>query len=182
MSKALNDREAGTLPLESFKPAAVLIPILIQGGPPRLVFTVRSSEVEHHKNQISFPGGHQDPGEDLESTALRETHEEVGIKPEAVRILGRLGDIYTISNFRVTPFVGWINREVELVGSPRETELILQAPVDELLNPSIHREDQGEWRNERHRFHFYHWRSHTIWGATGLILHQFLKVWKEVAA
>ena len=87
--------------------AAVLIPLYGPGPDFRVIYTVRTQEVEHHKGEISFPGGGVEPAdESLEHTALRETHEEVGIAPADITLLGRLDDIITISDFLVTPVVG----------------------------------------------------------------------------
>jgi 8-oxo-dGTP pyrophosphatase MutT (NUDIX family) len=160
----------------AFSPAAVMIPILINGGPPRLVLMVRSAEVEHHKNQISFPGGRLDGSATSWEAALRETQEEVSIDPSSVRLVGQLDDIYTITKFRVTPFVGWVEKEVRLVGSPHEASLLLEPPIHELMDPAIHREERTSWGDKPVMVHFYSWRSHVIWGATGLILHQFLEI------
>lgn len=172
----IGNRKRRELPLENFVPASVLIPILAFDGPPRIVLTVRTAEVEHHKNQISFPGGRQAGDETSSFAALRETHEEVGIRPEAIRLLGALDDIYTISNYRVTPYVGWIDTPVELIGSPRETALILVPPISDLLDPAIHREEKAFYREHPITMHFFEWKSHIIWGATGLILDQFLDI------
>lgn len=177
---ALSARERRDLDLDRFAPASVLIPVLAFDGPLRVVLTVRTAHVEHHKNQISFPGGHQEDGESDAEAALRETHEEVGIEPGAVEMLGRLDDVYTISDYRVTPFVGWIERPVTMSPNPRETETILEVPIADLLNPKQHRHDDAQWHGRPIRMHFYYWNSHIIWGVTGMILAQFLDVCREV--
>lgn len=86
--------------------ASVLVPLLRHAGGWHLLFTRRADRVEHHKGQVSFPGGASEPGEGPEQTALREADEEVGIRPADVRILGHLPQIVTISDFLVTPVVG----------------------------------------------------------------------------
>ncbi|MCZ7586272.1 MAG: CoA pyrophosphatase [Deltaproteobacteria bacterium] len=118
LRSALTAHDRRVLPLDDFLPASVLIPVLADGGRPRVLLTVRTDRVEHHKNQISFPGGRQDEGEDLERTALREAHEEVGLPPDRVRVVGMLDDIYTVTSYRVTPFVGWVDRAVRFAPSP----------------------------------------------------------------
>lgn len=87
--------------------AAVLIPLIWVDSSWHILYTRRADHMEHHKGQVSFPGGATDPGDDSpEATALREADEEIGIRPQDVRILGRLGEMVTISNFIVTPVVG----------------------------------------------------------------------------
>src|SRR5437868_6216009 len=86
--------------------AAVLIPLVHWADEWHLIFTRRTDIVEHHKNQVSFPGGATDPGDlSPEDTALREAEEEIGMRRSDVRLLGRLGEMVTISNFVVTPVV-----------------------------------------------------------------------------
>src|SRR3972149_1451659 len=95
-------------------PAAVLILVSDREGEPHVVFTERTTHVEHHKGQICFPGGACAGADDcLETPALRETFEEIGVLPEHVRIIGQLDDMVTISNFRVTPYVGMLSMPLE---------------------------------------------------------------------
>jgi 8-oxo-dGTP pyrophosphatase MutT (NUDIX family) len=94
---------------DSFRCAAVLMPLLWNDGEWHLLFTRRTERVESHKGQVSFPGGACHDGEKIpEQTALRETQEEIGIQPRDVRVLGRLTSMATISHFLVTPIVGVI--------------------------------------------------------------------------
>jgi 8-oxo-dGTP pyrophosphatase MutT (NUDIX family) len=87
--------------------AAVLIPLVEHDDEWQLLYTRRTDTVEHHKGQVSFPGGRCDGDESTpEATALREAEEEIGLKPEHVRLLGRLNDVITITRYRVSPVVG----------------------------------------------------------------------------
>ncbi|MEW6093912.1 MAG: CoA pyrophosphatase [Chloroflexota bacterium] len=87
--------------------AAVLIPLAWHEDEWHLAFTRRTEAVEHHKGQVSFPGGACDDGETTpEATALREAEEEIGLHPADVRLLGRLNEMVTITRYRVTPVVG----------------------------------------------------------------------------
>ena len=91
------------------RPAAVLIPLIRWADEWHVIYTRRTDRVEHHKGQVSFPGGAADPQDrSAEDTALRETEEEIGVQRSDVRILGRLGKMITISNFVITPIVGVI--------------------------------------------------------------------------
>ncbi len=89
------------------RPAAVLIPLTHTDGDWHILFTRRADTVEHHKGQVSFPGGAADPDDNSpEDTALRESEEEIGLRRSDVRVLGSLGEMLTVTNFLVTPIVG----------------------------------------------------------------------------
>src|SRR5207247_5751626 len=118
-------------------PAAILILVCDREGEPHVVFTERTTHVEHHKGQISFPGGACDDSDDcLETTALRETFEEIGVRPEHVRIIGQLDDMVTISNFRVTPYVGLLSSPTnyEFVVNDHEVAQVVEVPLSHLLD------------------------------------------------
>ncbi|MGD8625868.1 MAG: CoA pyrophosphatase, partial [Anaerolineae bacterium] len=108
--------------------AAVLIPLLYKEGEWHVAVTQRTHDVEHHKGQISFPGGACEPGDaDLQATALRETWEEIGVPPETVEVLGTLDDFETISHFVVTPFVGVISEAASSSVSEAASSLVSEA-------------------------------------------------------
>jgi 8-oxo-dGTP pyrophosphatase MutT (NUDIX family) len=93
------------------KCAAVLVPLIWENDEWHILYTRRTDRVESHKGQVSFPGGACDEGETTpEQTALREAEEEIGLNPQHVKVLGRLANMITISNFRVTPVVGVITK------------------------------------------------------------------------
>ena len=106
--------------------AAVLVPILVEGGDARVVYTVRKDDLADHAGQISFPGGSIEAGDDsLMETALREAEEEIDLSPELVEVVGELEEMYIPpSNFRVSPFVGLLPPEAEMVLAPDEVEEI----------------------------------------------------------
>src|SRR5215210_8911525 len=115
--------------------AAVLVPILVEGGEARVVYTVRRGDLADHAGQISFPGGSAESGDgSLMETALREAEEEIDLSPGKVEVVGELEEMYIPpSNFRVSPFVGLLPPEAELVLAPDEVEEIftvsLEAPT-----------------------------------------------------
>ena len=112
VESALADYTPRKIDHPSASAAAVLVLIHTMDGEPHVVFTERTNHVEHHKGQMSFPGGACDDIDDCaETTAIRETHEEIGVQREHVRIVGQLDDMLTVSNFRVTPFVGVLEYE-----------------------------------------------------------------------
>jgi 8-oxo-dGTP pyrophosphatase MutT (NUDIX family) len=110
--------------------AAVLIPLVRWQDAWHLVFTRRTDRVEHHKGQVSFPGGGCDQADGTpESTALREAEEEIGLKPSDVAVLGRLDDVVTITRYRVTPVVGVMPWPYELRPEPAVVERVFTIPL-----------------------------------------------------
>jgi 8-oxo-dGTP pyrophosphatase MutT (NUDIX family) len=162
--------------LEGLKPAAVLVPVCFIEGKPQIILTKRSMSVEHHKGEISFPGGHSEPGDASPvETALREAEEEIGLKPDDVEILGLLDDYITISNFHITPAVGIVPWPYDLrINSESETLLFL--PLADVLSDTA-------WMLERtsikgHEFELFCLETPdgVIWGATAKMLRQFAEV------
>src|SRR6059058_4871495 len=102
--------------------AAVLVPLYLDGGALHAVFTKRRDDLSHHAGEISFPGGRQDfPDEDLRTTALREAHEEIGLPPDEVELVGALPPTPTIvTNYKIHPFVGVIRAGHEWTPQPTE--------------------------------------------------------------
>ena len=121
--------------------AAVLVPVLLEPEEARLVYTVRKDHLADHAGQISFPGGSVEPGDDsLLETALREAEEEIDLSRDLVEVIGELEEMYIPpSNFRVTPFVGLLPSEAEMVMAPDEVEAIFTVSLDELMSPETFR-------------------------------------------
>jgi 8-oxo-dGTP pyrophosphatase MutT (NUDIX family) len=126
------DRETGERrsrvppPGSDSRRAAVLVPILVEGEDARVVYTVRKDDLADHAGQISFPGGSMESGDgSLMETALREAEEEIDLSPGLVEVVGELEEMYIPpSNFRVSPFVGLLPPEAEMVLAPDEVEEI----------------------------------------------------------
>lgn len=155
--------------------AAVLVPLLLKEGAWHVLVTQRTRHVEHHKGQISFPGGACDPRDaDLVATALRETFEEVGVSPEEVELLGALDDFVTITRFAVTPFVGVIPHPFDYRLNGREVEDVVEVPLSFLLDPSHLRVEQREHDGRIYDVLFWDYGPYTIWGATASILKSFV--------
>ncbi len=179
---ALATRPCRTLPTDGKRVAAVLLALVRHGGEWHVLLTKRTETVEHHKGQISFPGGMVDTVDaDRTATALRETHEEVGIAPSEVRVLGRLDDFYTVATpFHVTPVVGAIEGTFTPVPNPHETAAVLLAPMRELLDPTRWRQEDWTAMGRVVKVSFYDVCGVSVWGATARILDQFLGIWRSL--
>jgi len=155
--------------------AAVLLLICEKDGEPHLLFTKRTEKVEQHKGQISFPGGvHDAEDESFLATALRETFEEVGIRPQDVEVLGELDDTATIStSFVVAPFVASIPYPYPFRVSSDEVERLILVPLAELLKPANFRQEAMVRKNCIYPLYFYYCEDSIIWGATARILKSF---------
>ncbi len=160
-------------------PAAVLILVCDRDGEPHIIFTERTNHVEHHKGQISFPGGACDDADDCaETTALRETFEEIGVHPEHVRIVGQLDDMVTVSNFRVTPFVGLLSTQSDypFVLNDHEVSQVVQVPLMFLLDEQNMELEVRQHQGREVLVPAFSYDGHRIWGATARMLHQFIEL------
>jgi 8-oxo-dGTP pyrophosphatase MutT (NUDIX family) len=170
-------------PDPSRRQAAVLLPLFKNATDYHLVFTKRTETLTHHKGQVSFPGGSFEPSDgDLLTTALRESYEEVGIRPEHVSILGRLDDLSTFStSFTISPFVGLIPYPYPFRPNPIEVAIVFDASVSVLADPTMGRKyirarDDGATIED---YEFYV-NGHVIWGATARIVSHFLSVLNRI--
>lgn len=145
--------------------AAVLVPIYPDAaGRHRLLLTKRPLTMPTHAGHLAFPGGRPDPGDrDPVDTALREAHEEVGVPPDAVEVLGFLDPIHTVEfTLFVVPVVGWMDVRPDFTPSEREVDKLLEPTLDELA-------DADRWRFETwrgRRVWFYDIEDEVLWGAT----------------
>jgi 8-oxo-dGTP pyrophosphatase MutT (NUDIX family) len=156
-------------------PAAVLLPLFLKEGNYNVLFTKRTEHLNHHRGEISFPGGVSQPEDgSLLRTALRETWEEVGIAPEDVEILGELDDFLSIHDYLVTPFVGVFPEAYPLRINGEEIERIIEVPLTHLFRPEIFRTEDWAWKGREHQVYFYTFGVDEIWGLTAAILKQFL--------
>ncbi len=176
---ALAKYEPQTLEINPRTPAAAVLLLMYEHEDDIfVVFQRRTEQVRDHKGQISFPGGAQDPEDvDLLATALRETHEEIGVLPEHVDVLGRLDDMTTISNFRITPFVGWLSRyPYDWRFSDEEVAYLIEAPLRVLMDPATLVPDRRSINGRDYVFSSYQFGADLIWGATARMLTNFLDI------
>jgi 8-oxo-dGTP pyrophosphatase MutT (NUDIX family) len=155
--------------------AAVLVPIAFETGEPYLILTKRTMNVATHKGQISFPGGMREPDDKDEiDNALRETEEEIGLRPNLVTVVGLFDDFVTTSGFVVTAVVGFVAANAPLRPDPMEVAEIIAVPVATLANPTHHQLVTEKHDGASRQYHSYRVGKHLIWGATAGIIHRFL--------
>ena len=153
------------------RPAGVLVPILAHSGRTDVVLTKRSSRLKHHPGQIAFPGGKQDEGDaDVTAAALREAHEEVGVPPERVEVLGTLPTHETVTGFLVTPVIGWIDNPFDIVPEPGEVAEVFQVPLSHVTDAAQFTVQSRRWRGTRRHYYTVPFGPYYIWGATARIL------------
>jgi 8-oxo-dGTP pyrophosphatase MutT (NUDIX family) len=166
-------------PLEGtgVRASAVLAPLYEEGGEVVVVLTRRAQHLRAHRGEVSFPGGGQDPGEDLRTTALREAQEEVGLDPGAVEVVGQLDHLQTVTSTSViVPFVGVLGGRPELVPSPHEVERVLHVPLSELLADGVYHSERWGLTPLDRQLSFFAVEGDTIWGATAAMLGNLLAV------
>ena len=167
-------------PLELFpedpREAAVLIPLTDNNDNPEVILTLRSEHLSSHSGQVAFPGGKQDEeDDDLLVTALRETHEEVGIAPEQVEVLSPLRPMETRFGVKVTPYVGVVAEEIELTLNYDEISSAFRVPLQFLLDTPVG-VDEIEYEGHMLYIPRWHYEGYDIWGVTAIILCHFLQV------
>jgi len=173
----LAERERRVIHDPPYTHAAVLVPLYEKEGSCHILFTKRTQQVKHHKGQISFPGGvFDDDDGDLRETALREAHEEIGLKEGDAEIIGVLDDIITTTQFIVTPFVGLFPYPYPFQLSEIEIEELIEVPLASLLDATCFSERTIEEGDQKRLVYNYQYGSHAIWGATALILKQLLEL------
>jgi 8-oxo-dGTP pyrophosphatase MutT (NUDIX family) len=155
--------------------AAVLLPLARMDNDWHLLYTRRTDNLEHHKGQVSFPGGATDPEDKTpEETALREAEEEIGLRRADVRVLGRLGEMLTVTNFLVTPIVGVYPWPYAFTVHTIEVDRVFTLPLKWLA-------DRQNWqelvRKETNRtlITYFPYDGELLWGVTARITVEFIR-------
>ena len=167
------------LPLEEpsqkhldLKCAAVLIPLVVSNNKDvQVIFTKRAEHLKHHPGQISFPGGGYELADDhLSETALRETHEEIGISREKIQLIGRLPQQQTISQYNVTPFVGVVSSDYQLNIDQNEVAEVFTAPLEFVTDQTNQLKKTDTFNGQQVDYYVIQYKHYNIWGATARIL------------
>lgn len=166
-----HDLNPGMPPPQRLTPAAVLIPMVARAAGMTMMLTQRTDHLAHHPGQVSFPGGHVDPGDGTpEETALRETEEEVGLARRHITIIGRLADYWTRTGFNVAPIVAVVEPPFDIAPDPHEVAEVFEVPLDFLMDPANHERQSREYQGVTRRFYAMPYNGHYIWGATAGML------------
>ncbi|WP_071675476.1 CoA pyrophosphatase [Nioella nitratireducens] len=153
------------------RPAAVLMPILETPNGARVILTKRSAMLKHHPGQVAFPGGKVDATDaSPEAAALRESHEEIGLDPSQVDILGHLPPHETVTSYTVTPFVGRIRAPFSPVPELGEVAEVFSVPLSFLMTPASYRVERRHWRGVWRSYYVAPYGPYYIWGATARML------------
>ncbi len=155
----------------SYKPAAVLVPLVERSGDLTVLLTKRTHQLQTHAGQVAFPGGRVDP-EDADDTAcaLRETHEEIGLAREHIDIAGMLDQHKTGTGYLITPIVGFVTPPFELIAEPGEVEAIFEVPLSVILADGALATESMHYKGHLRHYYAMQYDGYNIWGATAAIL------------
>jgi len=174
IQEILTSRDRRLIPKQDLREAAVLIPLCWNEGEPRIIVTMRSMNVEHHKGEISFPGGGAEPDDDgFIGTALRESYEEIGLTPDDVDVLGLLDDHISIMGYHITPVVGTVPYPYEFRINT-EAETLLYVPLRQALRETVWMAERTTFMGRGVNIYYLEIDGGVVWGATGRMLKHFV--------
>lgn len=159
------------------RPASVLLALFERPAGPTVLFTERAAHLKDHAGQVSLPGGRLAPGESAAQAALREAHEEVGLEPATVDVIGALDGFLTGTGFAITPVVGIVTHaEFTALPDPREVAGVFEVPLTVILDRTVMSVAYFERLGSRILTHELVYGGRRIWGATAAILRNFQDV------
>ncbi len=151
--------------------AAVLVPVVNRPEGPTLLLTQRTIHLADHAGQVSFPGGRAEPEDaNRTDTALREAFEEIGLAPHHVEVVGLLPEYWTITGYRVTPVVGWIEPPFSLVLDSFEVADAFEVPLAFFMDPASHEQRSYDYHGRRRSYFAMPYDGRLIWGATAAMI------------
>lgn len=156
----------------------VLVLLYVDADVVRIPLILRPTYAGVHSGQVGFPGGGREPSDaDLTATALREAYEEVGVEPNEVEVLGHLTRLFVFaSNYVVLPTVAWCNHRPAFNPDPYEVAKLIEAPLATLLDPATTQREEWQLRNRPVDVPFYAVEGQKVWGATAMMLSEFLSL------
>jgi 8-oxo-dGTP pyrophosphatase MutT (NUDIX family) len=157
--------------------AAVLVPLFEERDDVRVVLTRRTETLSSHQGQVAFPGGRVDQAADrsLADTARREAHEEIGLDPTSVELLGELETLGAATGgMLVTPFVGALGGRPELRLNPAEVDRAFDVALADLLADGVYHQEHWAWEGKERTLHFFELADEIVWGMTARILTELL--------
>jgi 8-oxo-dGTP pyrophosphatase MutT (NUDIX family) len=155
----------------SFRPAAVLVPLVRREPGITVLLTQRTEDMPSHAGQIAFPGGRkQQEDADAKATALRETEEEVGLSRTFVQVIGAVDPYRTGTGYEITPVVGIVTPGFTIHADPREVADVFEVPLSHFLDAQNHRIDRRIFQGRERRFYAMPYGDRYIWGATAGML------------
>ncbi|HEV2212407.1 MAG TPA: CoA pyrophosphatase [Gammaproteobacteria bacterium] len=162
-------------PQPPWKPAAVLVPLVMHPDMPTVLLTQRTERLQDHAGQVSFPGGSRESSDaDPVETALREAREEIGLGREYVEVVGYLPGYLTITGFAVSPVVSLVRPGFALKVDPLEVAEVFEVPLAFLADPLNRRVEKRELAGHAVGYYVFTYEGHRIWGATAAMLVNFL--------
>ena len=173
--RAIGDLPPHFAPQPPWKPAAVLVPLVMHPDMPTVLLTQRTERLQDHAGQVSFPGGSRESADtDPVETALREAREEIGLGREYVEVVGYLPGYLTITGFAVSPVVSLVRPGFALKVDPLEVAEVFEVPLAFLADPLNRRVEKRELAGHAVGYYVFTYEGHRIWGATAAMLVNFL--------
>lgn len=155
----------------TLRPAAVLLALVETAQGPSVLLTKRASGLRHHPGQIALPGGKVDDTDaDITAAALREAHEEVGLDPGAVRVLGHLPAHETITGYAMTPVLAHVHGAFAPRPEQAEVAEAFYVPFAHIADPASYRVERRQWLGQWRSYYAVPWGPYYIWGATARVL------------